>query len=227
VQGWRNERVAWRGDDGCRVVHVAPGDPPAHAAKAAAVAEHVAAQLGLPPSWLLPDASAAAAAAAGQDGGAGGAHASASAARVHTFLLIASEGVVDGALFAEPLATAHRVRPAPGGAGDAAGAAASKNASGAGPAGGGVVCYEREAVPAGAGVRAVWVASRARRRGGATALLEAACARMCHGAPLPRQALAFSQPTEAGRALAERFTRTRAFLVYTDADVAVSRGGGF
>jgi N-acetyltransferase len=143
---------------------------------------------------------------------------------VHVFLLIASEGVVDGALFAEPLVTAHRVLPAPSGSGGAAGAAESASASGSC---GGVVCYEREAVPAGAGVRAVWIASRARRRGGATALLDAACARMCHGAALPREALAFSQPTEAGRALAERFTRTCAFLVYTDADVAASRGGGF
>ena len=39
------------------------------------------------------------------------------------------------------------------------------------------------------------------------------------GAAPPHALLAFSQPTEAGRALAARYVGTDAFLVYDDTDV--------
>jgi hypothetical protein len=198
LQGWQRERVAWRSDGGARIVHVAPGDPAAHAAKAVAVACHVSAGLALPPGWLLP-------AEASSSGG---------LARVHAFLLVSPAGVVDGACFAEPLARAHRVAVAPSCA-DGDGARASNE---------GVLCYERAAEAAGAGIRAIWVAAAARRQGAACALLDAAARALAPhaAAPLARAALAFSQPTAAGRALAQRYAGTPAFLVYTDADVGAA-----
>lgn len=179
-RGWARERVTWRGEAGARCVHVAPGDPAAHAALAARVADHVTQQLGLPPGWLLGAASG----------------------RVHALLLVSAAGRVDGACFAERLGAARRVRPA------AEGRA------------GGVIRAARRREPAAAGVRAVWVAPAARRRGAASALLDAARAALgAAGVAPPHALLAFSQPTEAGRALAARYVGTDAFLVYDDTDV--------
>ncbi len=183
-RGWAHERVAWRGDDGGRVVHVAPGDPPAHAAKAAAVACHVTDALGLPSGWLMPSSDEP-----------GTKH-----VRVHAFLLVAPTGRVDGALFAEAITCAHRVLPCAAGDPDSE-----------------IVRHERAVVPAAAGVRAIWVAPAARRRGAGSALLDAVRARLHHGCVLRRDQLAFSQPTQEGRALAARYCATDAFLVYTDA----------
>jgi N-acetyltransferase len=185
-RGWQRERVAWRGEAGARVVHVAPGDPPAHAAKAARVAEHVTQQLGLPPGWLLPTT--------------GGDDVASSPSRLHALLLVSAAGRVDGACFAERLGAARRVQPA--------------------TQPGGVIRAARRREAAAAGVRAVWVAPGARRRGAASALLDAARGALgAAGAPLPHHLLAFSQPTQAGRALAERYVGTQSFLVYDDADV--------
>jgi len=182
-KGWVAERVVWRGESG-RVVHVAPGDPPPHLAKAAAVAAHVTAALQLPPAWLYPLPPGLPAASA-----------------VHVFLHVAPPGRVAGALFVQPLEAAHRVLP--------------------GGAGGGCLAAARAAEAAGAGVRALWVAPAARRHGLATRLLDLAAQRLRHAAPLPRAQLAFSQPTAAGRALAERYSGCPAFLVYSDADLGL------
>jgi hypothetical protein len=66
-----------------------------------------------------------------------------------------------------------------------------------------------------------WVAPAARRHGLAIRLLDLAAQRLRHAAPLPRAQLAFSQPTAAGRALAERYSGCPAFLVYSDADLGL------
>ena len=64
------------------------------------------------------------------------------------------------------------------------------------------------------GVRLVWVSVEARRRGVATRLLDCARSQGVRGYVVPRHELAFTQPSDQGRALIEAYTCTRRFLVY-------------
>ena len=101
-----------------------------------------------------------------------------------------------------PLRSAHRVCPPTGGAGHQ----------------GGILCCSEQAEAAACGVRAIWVHPSHRRKGVATALLDGLRGAVVGGGPgvrVPTELLAFSQPTPQGRALAERYTRTTQFLVYT------------
>ncbi|KAF5814423.1 putative transcription regulator GNAT family [Helianthus annuus] len=78
---------------------------------------------------------------------------------------------------------------------------------------GAIVC-EKDAVSAVCGIRAIWVAPSNRRKHVATHLLEAARKSFCSDLILEHNQLAFSQPTNAGKLLANSYTNTRSFLVY-------------
>ena len=77
-----------------------------------------------------------------------------------------------------------------------------------------VTVDRRQRVRASCGVRLIWVSIGARRQGLATRLLDWARARFMQGYVVPRHELAFTQPTEQGRAFIEAFTGTPRFLVY-------------
>jgi len=112
-------------------------------------------------------------------------------AGAHAFIAVSAAGRVEGLLVAEALAEARRLLP-----------------------GCAVLRCQRQPQPAGGGVRAVWVHPAHRRAGTARRLLDAARAGLLAGAVLPRELLAFSQPTPEGRALAAAYSGTEAFLVY-------------
>lgn len=71
-----------------------------------------------------------------------------------------------------------------------------------------------KAVKAVCGIKVMWVSAQARRQGIATQLLDTARCNCVAGYVVPRSQLAFSQPTQAGRRLAEQYTHTHSFLVY-------------
>lgn len=64
------------------------------------------------------------------------------------------------------------------------------------------------------GIRLVWVSVEARRRGVASRLLDCVRSQCVRGYVVPRHELAFTQPSEEGRALIEAYASTRRFLVY-------------
>ncbi|KAL4854413.1 Protein CHROMOSOME TRANSMISSION FIDELITY 7 [Chlorella vulgaris] len=72
----------------------------------------------------------------------------------------------------------------------------------------------RQRVRAVCGVRVMWVSLEARRQGLATRLLDCCRCQLTPGYVVPRHELAFSAPTEAGRAFIEAYAGTRRFLVY-------------
>jgi len=66
------------------------------------------------------------------------------------------------------------------------------------------------------GVSLVWVQRALRRQKIATRLVEAARRHTIYGVHVPLDAVAFSQPTSLGHALARRVLQRRDFLVYRD-----------
>lgn len=64
------------------------------------------------------------------------------------------------------------------------------------------------------GISHIWVDASRRGEGNARALLDATRAHFASGFTIPRDKLAFSQPTKDGRRLAARYSGTEAFLVY-------------
>ena len=64
------------------------------------------------------------------------------------------------------------------------------------------------------GVERVWVVSSWRRRGVARALLDAARHSLLYGVPVERHEVAFSQPTQDGRRLAQAYTQLTEFRAY-------------
>ncbi|KAJ3189423.1 N-acetyltransferase esco2 [Gaertneriomyces sp. JEL0708] len=65
------------------------------------------------------------------------------------------------------------------------------------------------------GISRIWVSKRNRRKGIASAMLDAIRARFVFGCAIGKDELAFSQPTRAGKGLAERYTDRVDFLVYS------------
>ncbi|KAI8998394.1 ESCO1/2 acetyl-transferase-domain-containing protein [Gaertneriomyces semiglobifer] len=65
------------------------------------------------------------------------------------------------------------------------------------------------------GISRIWVSKRNRRKGIASAMLDAIRVRFVFGCAIGKDELAFSQPTKAGKALAERYTDRVDFLVYS------------
>lgn len=93
-----------------------------------------------------------------------------------------------------------------------AGAAATDTAQP--PAAAPLAIDRRQRVRAMCGVRLVWVSTEARRRGIATRLLDCMRSQFMRGYVVPRHELAFTQPSDQGRALIEAYTSNRKFLVY-------------
>ena len=71
-----------------------------------------------------------------------------------------------------------------------------------------------DSVTAAVGVEAVWVLKRCRRQGLATRLLDACRACLLYGLSISRQEMAFSQPTDDGRRLAQRYADRSDVLAY-------------
>lgn len=64
------------------------------------------------------------------------------------------------------------------------------------------------------GIRIMWTSPAARRKGIATKLLDCARSQLARGCLLPRDALAFSQPTAEGAAFIRSYTGSSEFMVY-------------
>ena len=119
-----------------------------------------------------------------------------------------------GCAFTEPCAEAYRVVPPP--AAEDAREAGDSGLDGAprSSASSGSLSHDGSPRPALCGVTLIWVAARDRRRGLATALLDAARTHYAAAFEVPVERLAFSQPTELGRRLAASYTGREDFLVY-------------
>ncbi|KAJ3302964.1 N-acetyltransferase esco2 [Kappamyces sp. JEL0829] len=79
-----------------------------------------------------------------------------------------------------------------------------------------VACDNSNPVPAAVGVSRIWVASQHRKCGYAFALLESVRHSFVFGTELPREAIAFSQPTDLGQKLARSYFNRRDYLVYIE-----------
>ncbi|CAG8477669.1 4353_t:CDS:2 [Paraglomus occultum] len=79
-----------------------------------------------------------------------------------------------------------------------------------------VVFYRTEPIRAVCGISRIWVSRQYRRKGIATKLLDLVRKNYIYGCCLGRLAIAFSQPTGDGKALATNYTGTSEFLVYTE-----------
>ncbi|KAL1521061.1 hypothetical protein AB1Y20_022616 [Prymnesium parvum] len=78
-----------------------------------------------------------------------------------------------------------------------------------------VLQHDGLAQPALCGISQIWVSREHRRLSIGSQLLEAVRQNMVIGFELPKEKIAFSQPTASGRALATAYTGTKNFLVYT------------
>ncbi|ALC43774.1 eco [Drosophila busckii] len=74
--------------------------------------------------------------------------------------------------------------------------------------------FSEETFEASCGVSRIWVTPLQRRRGIATKLLRVVQSQTILGSDIPRDRIAFSTPTDAGRALAQHFTQQENFLSY-------------
>ncbi|RKO90533.1 ESCO1/2 acetyl-transferase-domain-containing protein [Blyttiomyces helicus] len=126
------------------------------------------------------------------------------------FLYISGKKRVMGCVVAEKIPHAYRCIPQ-----------AAATGAGSGVQFTGTVV---DPVPALCGISRVWVFKKDRRKGVASRMLDAVRARFLFGCTLARGSIAFSQPTEAGRALAEGYCGRRDFLVYIGADGDDGRG---
>jgi N-acetyltransferase len=99
------------------------------------------------------------------------------------------------------------------GGGGEAGAASSAPAAAAAARDGSLRCSAVR-TPAECGVRYVWVDPSRRRAGIARALVEVVRAHLLPGVCVPRERVAFSQPTADGHAFARRYAGTPHFAVY-------------
>jgi len=119
---------------------------------------------------------------------------------VKAFVCVEKRGnKVVGALFAEKVRWGYRTIPV---------SASKDSTEGSTVKHGGV---EEKAT---CGVRAIWTHARARKKGYARAMLNAMRAHMVPGYVVPVKECAFTQPTEAGTALALRYSDSDTFLVY-------------
>ncbi|TVU15367.1 hypothetical protein EJB05_38885, partial [Eragrostis curvula] len=82
----------------------------------------------------------------------------------------------------------------------------------------GVIICEEEDVPAICGFRAIWVVPSRRRKRIGSKLMDVARKSFCEGQTLGLSQLAFTPPTSSGKALACRYCKTSAFLVYRNGD---------
>ena len=121
--------------------------------------------------------------------------------QVRTFMCVEKKGNrVIGALFAEKLSQAFRTLP---------GVKLSTSATE-----GTIVSHSGIPESARCGVRAIWTHSTARRRGLAREMLNTMRAHLVPGYVIASKECAFTQPTEAGTALALAYCDSDTFLVY-------------
>jgi hypothetical protein len=79
----------------------------------------------------------------------------------------------------------------------------------------GIVLVDKEATEkVRHGVRMMWTSSQARRKNIATKLLDCARCQLVRGYVVPREKLAFSQPTSDGAAFIKAYSSSNEFLVY-------------
>ena len=64
------------------------------------------------------------------------------------------------------------------------------------------------------GIRQIWISKMHRRKGLATSLIDAARLDAVYGYVVPKEQVAFSQPTPSGRRFAETYFAKTSFLVY-------------
>ena len=186
---WR-DAAAWTCEhdpSGRFVAHIGPDDHRARWGKATELAEFVGDELGAPNGWVL-----------GEDAKTRGTRA---------FAYVLRDRIV-GAVFAEPLRRAYRTVPDDGGETGVeprVGGDDGPTNDGSRPVThyGGKILRRRD-VPTRAvmGVRAAWVHPAHRRRGIATRLLGVARERLVPGYACDAREVAWTQPTEDGRALA-------------------------
>ena len=186
---WR-DAAAWTCEhdpSGRFVAHIGPDDHRARWGKATELAEFVGDELGAPNGWVL-----------GEDAKTRGTRA---------FAYVLRDRIV-GAVFAEPLRRAYRTVPDDGGETGVeprVGGDDGPTNDGSRPVThyGGKILRRRD-VPTRAvmGVRAAWVHPAHRRRGIATRLLRVARERLVPGYACDAREVAWTQPTEDGRALA-------------------------
>ncbi|KAK9805899.1 hypothetical protein WJX73_002728 [Symbiochloris irregularis] len=206
-QGWQNERVIWRDSGQGRIVLVLPSDPAQQQKKVQELYAFLETQLGLSSGWLQSSHS-------------------------KVLMCVSNNKRIIGCLVAEAVSTAYPCVPSLTAQamdesehpwspralhdqqrrhqrGDSRGGRAQQ-----GRLQGRLEVDETQPHAAACGVRVVWVSAECRRQGVATGLLNAARANCIPGYIVPRHELAFSQPTEAGRHLAAKYTGTDTFLVY-------------
>ncbi|KAJ2627071.1 hypothetical protein H4R22_004557 [Coemansia sp. RSA 1290] len=109
------------------------------------------------------------------------------------FMYISPNSRVEGCVLAELISSAYRVVP-------------DKEP----------LCRSDHAEPAVCGISRIWVAQHARQRGIATQMLKAVQQMFVYGCCIKPEQIAFTQPTAAGRSLAERFFKRKDFLVYAE-----------
>lgn len=117
---------------------------------------------------------------------------------------------IRGVAITEPLTSAFHVVPPERVHADGGEAADGDDECGPG----GALHHDGKACAAMAGISHVWVDRTCRRQGIARELLDAARHHFATGFAVPRDRLAFSQTTSAGRRLAASYAGTEAFLVY-------------
>ncbi|KND04864.1 uncharacterized protein SPPG_00563 [Spizellomyces punctatus DAOM BR117] len=123
------------------------------------------------------------------------------------FLYISAGKRIQGCVVAEPVSSACRVMLASETIGDD-GKEISIQMNGS-------VAVRRDVtVEVLCGISRIWVLKSERRKGIASKLLDAVRAKFLFGCVLDKGSIAFSQPTGAGKALAERYYRRSDFLVY-------------
>eukprot|EP01117_Protostelium_nocturnum_P000071 TRINITY_DN10160_c0_g1_i1.p1 TRINITY_DN10160_c0_g1~~TRINITY_DN10160_c0_g1_i1.p1 ORF type:complete len:482 (-),score=148.76 TRINITY_DN10160_c0_g1_i1:21-1466(-) len=74
---------------------------------------------------------------------------------------------------------------------------------------------EKTSYPASCGISRVWVHPDKRRKGIATQLVEMARAHMTYGSIIPKERVAFTQPTQEGKLFIAKYTGKEDFLVYS------------
>ncbi len=67
------------------------------------------------------------------------------------------------------------------------------------------------------GVSRIWVHGKFRRKGIANQLLSSCTSTLLYGIDIPKDKIAFSQPTFMGKHFAIHFCKTKSFLVYKEA----------
>ncbi|XP_053395371.1 N-acetyltransferase ESCO2-like [Mercenaria mercenaria] len=119
------------------------------------------------------------------------------------FLYVSEDKKIEGCCVVEPINEGYRVLP------DTQSSQSAENHPGHRP-----WCSSDQAEPAVVGVSRIWVYGQARRKGIASKLLDCVRQWSIYGTVIPKNKMAFSDPTPDGKQLATRYIGTPTFLVY-------------